>query len=211
MGQITAFDLNYFINNFKTTVYFETGTGIGESLSYANKYNFNKFFTVDIDKELSNRIKERYSHQKNIEVICDYSKNAIIDYLPKIPQSDNILFFLDAHFPGADFHKISYEESIRTYKEDAFPLQKELELIIKYRDVKNDVFVIDDFVLYENGDYDTIKEGVVWKYEWLQEELGLKTNSDFIYNLFEKTHDFRKDTRHQGYLVITPKIKNENI
>ena len=136
---------------------------------------------------------------------CDYSTNAISNDLPKIPKEENILFFLDAHFPGADFHKISYEESIRQYKEDAFPLEQELKLIINNRDVSNDVFVIDDFMLYESGDYDTIKEGVIWKYNWLQEELNIKTESSFIYELFKDTHNFKKDTRHQGYLVITPK------
>jgi hypothetical protein len=41
----------------------------------------------------------------------------------------------------------------------------------------------------------------------LQEELDLKTNSQFIYDMFEKTHDLTKDLRSQGYLIITPKKK----
>jgi hypothetical protein len=205
MGQITAFDLNEFITNYNTTIYFETGTGIGESLGYANNYNFKKLYTVDIDEELSDKIKKKYKGNDKIVVTCDYSTNAITNDLPKIPKEENILFFLDAHFPGADFHKISYEESIRQYKKDAFPLEQELKLIISNRNVSNDVFVIDDFMLYESGDYDSIKEGVIWKYNWLQEELNIKTESYFIYELFKDTHDFKKDTRHQGYLVITPK------
>lgn len=207
MGQITAFDLNDFIKKYNTTIYFETGTGIGESLGYATNYNFNKFYTVDIDKDLSDTILKKYINNNKITIICDYSTNALNNFLPKIPKDESILFFLDAHFPGADFHKISYEESIRKYKKDAFPLEEELRMILNHRDVSNDVIVIDDFVLYENGDYESIKNGAIWQYSWLQTELNLKTESNFIYELFNKTHDFTKDNRHQGYLIMTPKNK----
>ena len=205
MGQITTFDLNEFINNFNIKNYFETGTGMSVSLDYAKNFNFNKLYTVDIDGELIDLAKSKYSNDERITFINDYSKNALKNFLP-IMDNNPTLFFLDAHFPGADFYKISYEESIRKYREDAFPLEQELKIMKEYRNLKNDVIVIDDFILYEKDDnYGTIKEGNVWKYEWLQEELNLKTESSFIYELFKDTHDFKKDIRHQGYLIITPK------
>jgi len=121
------------------------------------------------------------------------------------------LFFLDAHFPGADFHKCTYEESIRFYKQDAFPLENEVKLILANRDVSRDVFIIDDYILYDGeGNYETIKQGVVWKYGWLQEELNLKTNSQFLYNSFKDTHELQKDLRSQGYLIATPKKKSSD-
>ena len=88
---------------------------------------------------------------------------------------------------------------------DAFPLEEEVQIISKNRDVSKDVFIIDDFILYEEGDYDCINYNCVWEYGWLQEELDLKTNSQFLYDMFEKTHDLTKDLRSQGYLIITPK------
>jgi hypothetical protein len=84
---------------------------------------------------------------------------------------------------------------------DAFPLEDEINIIKSKRDTSQDVFVIDDFSLYEEGQYDS----AVWKYQWLQEELNLQTDSAFIYKAFEKTHKIEKDMRHQGYLLVTPK------
>jgi len=208
MGQLTAFNLNEFINEFDVKTYFETGTGVGISLDYANKFNFDKIYSIDIDSELIENSKKKFGSINKINLINDLSKNALNKILPTLNNEEPILFFLDAHFPGADFHKISYEESIRTYKEDAFPLEQELNIIKSIRNNSKDVIIIDDFILYEkSGNYETIKEGVIWKYDWLQEELNLKTESVFIYNLFKETHDFKKDERHQGYLIITPKKK----
>ena len=133
------------------------------------------------------------------------STDILEEYVPQIPQESPVLFFLDAHFPGADFHKCTYEESIREHMKDAFPLEEEVQIISKNRDVSKDVFIIDDFILYEEGDYDCINYNCVWEYGWLQEELDLKTNSQFLYDMFEKTHDLTKDLRSQGYLIITPK------
>jgi hypothetical protein len=127
------------------------------------------------------------------------------EYVPQIPKDSATLFFLDAHFPGADFHKCTYEESIRKYQKDAFPLEEEVDIILKGRDISKDVFIIDDFVLYEDGEYDCLNYGCVWEYDWLQEELDLKTNSKFLYDTFKDTHNLKKDLRSQGYLIITPK------
>ena len=145
-------------------------------------------------------------NSKNLTLINSLSTEALESLIPKLDKNKNALFFLDAHFPGADFHKISYEESIRTFKEQAFPLEKELKIINQNRDTKKDVFIIDDFILYEpNREYETIKKGVTFKYKWLQNELNINTDSQNIYNLFEKTHEFTIDLRDQGYLIITPK------
>jgi hypothetical protein len=73
--------------------------------------------------------------------------------------------------------------------------------------VSNDVIIIDDFILYEEGDYDCINYNCTWQYGWLQDELNLNTSSKFLYDAFEKTHDIKKDLRSQGYLIITPKQK----
>ena len=66
--------------------------------------------------------------------------------------------------------------------QDAFPLEEEVNIILKHRDVSKDVFIIDDLVLYQkDAKVDSISEGVVWKYIGLQEELNLQTNAEFLY------------------------------
>ena len=89
-----------------------------------------------------------------------------------------------------------------------FPLEEEVDLIFKHRDISKDVFIIDDFVLYQkDAEVEHVKNGHKWEYDWLQEELNLQTDSKFLYERFEKTHDFKVDLRSQGYLIITPKKK----
>lgn len=208
MGCLRQHKLNDYIKKYNLKYYFETGTGKAECLSYALSHSFKEFYTVDIDEDL---VKEAYENLKdtnqNINFLVGKSTDILEEYVPQIPKEDGVFFFLDAHFPGADFHKCTYEESIREHKKDAFPLEQEVEIICNNRDTSNDVFVIDDFVLYEEGKYECLNYGCVWEYDWLQEELDLKTNSKFLYDKFEKTHDFKKDLRSQGYLIITPKSK----
>lgn len=206
MGQLNTFDLTDWIEKYNLKTYFETGTGEGISLQYASNYNdFDKLYSVDIDGGLIDSAKNKFIGNTKINLIHEYSTNAIKEVLPLLGANVNILFFLDAHFPGADFHKISYEESLRTFGKNSIPLQEELEIITSLKDVSNDVFVIDDLMLYESGDFESIRQGVVWKHAELQKELNLVTESKFIYDIFEKTHNLTKDFRHQGYLIITPK------
>ena len=210
MGCLRRHNLNSYIDKYNLQYYFETGTGQAEALEHAIQYPFKKCYTVDIDEEM---VEFSYNKLKNksgcdIEFLVGKSIDILEEYVPQIPKESPSLFFLDAHFPGADFHKCTYEESIREHKEDAFPLEEEVNVIIKNRDTSNDVFIIDDLVLYEkDAKVDCINEGVVWGYDWLQDELNLQTSSKFLYKNFEKTHDFKKDFRDQGYLIITPKSK----
>jgi hypothetical protein len=200
MGEINIFDLTPYVEKHNCKTYFETGTGKGVCLSHALNFDFEKFYSVDLDEELVNDAKNRFVGY-SLTLINDYSSKALEQYVPTLAQ-EPVFFFLDAHFPGADFHKMSYEESIRTYKEEAFPLHLELQSIKKSRNTDKDVFLIDDFKLYEEGDY----EFGGWAYSELQEELGLVTKSQFIYDLFKDTHTFEKSLRHQGFLFIIPKI-----
>lgn len=200
MGEINIFDLTPYVEKHGCKTYFETGTGQGVCLSHALNFDFKKFYSVDLDEELVTAAKNRFMGY-SLTLINDYSSKALEQYVPTLDESP-VFFFLDAHFPGADFHKMSYEESIRTYKEEAFPLHLELQSIKKSRNTDKDVFLIDDFKLYEEGDY----EFGGWAYSQLQEELGLVTKSQFIYDLFKDTHTFEKSLRHQGFLFIIPKI-----
>ena len=205
MGQLSTFDLTNWIEIYNLKTYFETGTGEGVSLSHAASYEFDQLFSVDIDGDLIYSSKQKFIENKKINLLHNYSVEAISEILPTLDKDKNILFFLDAHFPGADFHKISYEESLRQFGKNSIPLQEELATIMSLRDVSNDVFIIDDLMLYEEGDFESIRQGVIWKYKDLQKELNLITESNFIYDMFKDTHECIKDFRHQGYLIITPK------
>ncbi len=210
MGLLREHKLTDYINKYNLKYYFETGTGKAECLEYALRYPFEEYWTVDIDEDLIEESFNKFKNMsKNINLLIGKSIDILDEYIPQIPKESPTLFYLDAHFPGADFQKCTYEESIREHKKDAFPLEEEVDVILEKRDVSKDVFIIDDLVLYEEGDFECLKVGCVWEYGWLQEELDLKTDSKFLYEKFEKTHDFKKDLRSQGYLIITPK-QNES-
>ena len=210
MGLLREHKLTDYIDRYNLKYYFETGTGKAECLEYALRYPFEEYWTVDIDEDLIEESFKKFKNMsKNINLLIGKSTEILDEYVPQIPKESPTLFYLDAHFPGADFQKCTYEESIREHKKDAFPLEEEVDVILEKRDISKDVFIIDDLVLYEEGDFECLKVGCVWEYGWLQEELDLKTDSKFLYEKFEKTHDFKKDLRSQGYLIITPK-QNES-
>jgi len=201
MGTIQIFNLNQYIEKFKCEIYVETGTGAAECLSHAITFPFNKYYTIDIDGDLIETAEKNFNNSK-ITFIHNYSSIALQDLIPTLPKETPVFFFLDAHFPGADFHRITYEESIRQFQEEAFPLLNEIKIIKNARDISKDVFVIDDWKLYDDSlNY----EMPGWEYKNLQEELGLITSPNEIYKEFQDTHDYEINLRHQGFLFVTPK------
>ena len=103
MGLLTEHNLNYYIDEYKLEYYFETGTGQGECLDHSLRYPFKEYWTVDIDEELIENCYGRMQYyEKNINFLIGKSTEIIDEYVPNIPKESSTLFFLDAHFPGAD-------------------------------------------------------------------------------------------------------------
>jgi hypothetical protein len=76
-------------------------------------------------------------------------------------------------------------------------LEKEVRTIKQHRDTTKDVFIIDDLRVYEDNNY---SDG-----NWpLKSQVG-GDGIDFIFELFQDTHNIERDLRHQGFLIITPK------
>lgn len=202
MGELHIFDLSGLKNQYNCKNYIETGTGIGVCLRHMLNYEFKQYYSIDLDGELIEQAKINFP-QSNITFIHDYSTNGLKELIPKLSEKDPIMFFLDAHFPGADFGKMSYEKSIREFKEEAFPLINEIKMIKSIRDIKNDVFIIDDWKLY---DPEIKCEDPHWEYKELQNELNLNTPKESILELFQDTHNTELNLRHQGFLFVTPKV-----
>lgn len=205
MGDIRIFDIEQIKNKFKLDVFFETGTFRGDTVDFY-KNIFKKVFSVEIDQELADNAVERFKNCSNVEIYKGSSIAALEYLLPKITKTnENILFWLDAHFPGADAHKCDYDSEKN--QDLRLPLEKELEIILKLRPNYKDVIIIDDMWLYEDGNYEwgsfnnhmkSIGSNVT------KEKLGVK-NSDFIYNLIKDKFLYIKEYKHQGYLIIYPK------
>lgn len=201
MGHINETDIKSYIEKYNLVNYYETGTGIGDCLGYILKnFRFHRHTTVEINQTICYsaiyRLQQSGIDISKVNFINDKSAVALETTLPML--DGRTLFFLDAHFPGADFHLASYfdepDENIR------IPLKKEIETIVKHKkEYHEDVFVIDDLRIYEDGPY----EDGNWEHRHLLGAEGI----DFIYDALSTTHDIIKIYKSQGYIIATPKEK----
>lgn len=199
MGHINETDIKNYIEKYSLINYLETGTGMGDCLEYMlTNHPLHIYHTIEINQTICNntifRLQSRKLDLSKVQFYNSKSTPALEKILPNL--HGNTLFFLDAHFPGADFQLASYfdekDENIR------IPLKKELQTIVKFKNnFKNDVFVIDDLRIYEDGPF----EGGNWP---LRSALG-SDGIDFIYELLSKTHDIIKTYKSQGYIIALPK------
>lgn len=195
MGSIHAFNVLELTRLFNLRHYVETGTGEGLSLSHALTHNFETLSSIEFDKIICDNAINKFNDSR-LTIYQGFSRIVLPEILPKF-KDDNILFFLDAHFPGSDFKTgLNYIESVKFYKNDALPLKDELEVILKARPGSKDVFIIDDLRIYEENNYE------VGNWEE-RKKIGIE-NASFIYDLFQKTHSINIILNQQGYLLITP-------
>jgi hypothetical protein len=183
MGSLLRFNPK----DYGCNIYIETGTGSGSCLDKAIQANvFDRYYSVDLDSDLAMVAKKKFPFV-NIEI------GKSIDILEKwlssdeISKKDKILFFLDAHFPGADFRGAKYDVSVP----NAVPLEEELKLIKKYRENCQDYIICDDARIYQ---IDSYQNGNV---EWLQVPGGIS----FLYELFPK-ENISIDLADEGYILI---------
>lgn len=182
MGYLTSFDLR----SFGCDVLVETGTGLGTSLiAAASAGCFDRLYSCDVDRPLvyAARIKVPQARiGTGLSTVC------LARWLAEdLRAEDRVLFFLDAHFPGADFRGQPYTFDI----DHAVPLREELELIRRHRPSARDVIICDDARVYVEGQY---AHG--------PSPFGLVPGGmDFVYDLFPRDH-VSIDYRDEGYIVI---------
>jgi len=170
--------------NYTRDVYVETGTGYGGTLSKAIPH-FKKCYSVDMDESQVWRARNKFgiatiAHGLSTDVLEQWLKN---DLLP----NETVLFFLDAHFPGSDYHGAPYDVAAP----NAVPLEEELRLIKKYRPDAKDVIICDDARIY------TIAEFEAGNTEWLQVPGGYQ----FVYDIFPNAN-ITLDLSEEGYIII---------
>ena len=194
MGTIRQFNLARLIKEYRATNFFETGTFRGDGVNYALKFPFLQITSVEIIPEIANGAKERFTENKNVKIVTGDSATALRDELPAI--KNNCIFWLDAHFPGADAGITAYDSE--KAEEVRLPLVKELQIISTLRKKFKDVIIVDDLRIYEDGPY---KNGNV------PEDALPKMNRDisFVYNYFERSHIVLKCYLDEGYILLLPK------
>lgn len=192
MGAIYQHDVPDYIKKFNLENYVETGTGAGDCLSHVLNLGFKKLISVEIYPQVYEGAVNRFKDTQ-AKVLLGNSYEVLPSILENL--EGNVLFFLDAHFPGADFHFETYNST--TDYDTRLPLEREVRTIKQHRDTSKDVFIIDDLRVYEDNNY---SDG-----NWpLKSQVG-GDGIDFIFELFQNTHNIKRDLRYQGFLIITPK------
>lgn len=196
MGSIKRFDLGRIIKDFETSYFFETGTFLGDGVAHALGFPFEAIISVEIIPGIAQQAKKRFAHHSHINIIEADSVSGLEQQLPQLKK--NIVFWLDAHFPGADAGLSSYGEA---GSEDLrLPLKKEIETICRTRTGFNDVFILDDLRIYEDGDFEN---GNV-PGDALPSSAR---NVDFIYECFGSSHFIFKSYFDEGYILLFPRKK----
>lgn len=173
----------------------ETGTGLGDSIQYLLDFNINtkNIYSFEIHNEVWLRAVNRFNGNSNVDIKNIDSYNGLKELLPNL--TGNTMFFLDAHYPGADFGYNSYTDT--TDEKLNLPLKSEIELICRNRDISNDIFLIDDLRIYETGSFEfgniSVSQG------------ASHTGIDFIMNFLGETHIIQKHYFYTGFITAYPK------
>ena len=194
MGSLRIFNMKKIVKEYNVKFFFETGTWLGEGLNFASYFAFSKLVSCEIIEPIFKKAIKRFENNRKISIVHSDSITAVSSQLSSL--NDNCFFWLDAHFPGAEEGLNDYNDELREIYR--LPLEKELEIISTRNNIYNDVIIIDDLRIYENGGFES---GNL--------PLNIKRPSvsgvEFIYKLFDKTHDILRCYKNEGYLILLPK------
>ena len=198
MGQLNqAIQIKNVLDFYDIKNFVETGTGQAEVVQTVVEADDTlNIHTIEVIPEIYDKNKINFSYLKDVNWHLGTSFDILPEILPDL--KGTTLFWMDAHFPGADFGLSSYGDE----KDDdkRLPLKKELETIVANRDVTNDVFVIDDLRIYEDGPFG---DG-----NWEDREKYGGDGIEFIEELFDETHYVVKSYNAQGSILLFPVSKD---
>ena len=89
--------------DYKSDIFFETGTYQGYTARIASEIGFDKVITVELQSYLYNEAKSLSSQYNNIEFFLGDSPTIITDVLTGIDDTKTITFWLDAHIGPGNF------------------------------------------------------------------------------------------------------------
>ncbi|KKQ91820.1 MAG: hypothetical protein UT17_C0004G0168 [Candidatus Woesebacteria bacterium GW2011_GWB1_39_10] len=134
-----------YAQKFHTQILIETGTYLGQTVDDL-KNEFNKIYSIELDKTLYRNARKMFSKNRNIKIIQGDSTTILPNLIREAKKPT--LFWLDAHYSGGITAKGKKET----------PILNELKSISKSK-IKNHVILIDDARNFTGlCDYPTIKE-----------------------------------------------------
>ena len=134
-----------YAKNFLISIFVETGTYEGEMVNAIRKI-FETIYSIELDYELYNSAKEKFSKYNQISIIQGDSSKILPLILSKINQP--CLFWLDAHYSGGFTSKGEIETPILT----------ELSHILNNSEFDHVILIDDARCFIGLNDYPTLKE-----------------------------------------------------
>ena len=206
MGDIKIYDIENATRLGNIDYFVETGTLHGDSIEYVrnNSKPLKKYISFEVMKSLSKKAADRFKDDSRVEIIHGDSAELLSNTIKDL--DGNILFWLDAHFPGADVGERIYGDESDPNRN--LPLRSEISAIKERAGKYHDIIIIDDLWIYEDGDYEwgTFDSHMeTHGYSLRREDLKCG-NAEFIRKAFNSTHSIKKITKYQGSLIITPRV-----
>ncbi|MDE2472759.1 MAG: hypothetical protein KGL35_29560 [Bradyrhizobium sp.] len=198
MGALAHFDVGRLREDWNVRHFVETGTGRGDSLAHAAQFPFDSLKSCEVDYTLREGAQNRFRGDRRVHVSLWESRDFVSWACRTIPADQPILFWLDAHFPGADYQGQSFgaeaDERVR------LPLQTELDTIARLRPLSRDVVLVDDLRIYVDGPFGhgNLPPNV-------RPHCPAERGIGFIHETMGATHDVALLYDHEGYVVMTPK------
>jgi hypothetical protein len=200
MGSLARFDITQLCAQYACRNFLETGTGSGAGITAAMLAPFERIFSVEIMPVIAASARRRFAGDARVEIVEGASIEGLASILARLPVTVPALFWLDAHFPGADYGLASYDAESDV--DLRLPLERELALINRARPDSGDVIIIDDLRIYLDGPFGN--GNIPPLAQTLPQEAR---NIDFVSRLYAVSHDCRGFFEDEGYLVLTPRAR----
>jgi hypothetical protein len=199
MGNLAHFDLRAIRETHGLKSFVETGTGDGNGVVKALLAGYEVIHSIEIDPELASLLKLRFRKNPMVTIHEGDSRELLESIVRQLPL-EPALFWLDAHFPGAELGIQPY--GAEPDPDKRFPLRREVDTILGIRRGIADVILIDDARIYQDGPY---RLGPIPP-DWKPLE-GLERGLDFIRDGFRDTHGVVIDYADTGYVMVTPRMQ----
>jgi len=195
MGVLSHLNIDRYIKEYNIKIFIETGTHRGNGVIEAQKYDFEQIYSIEICETQFNLIKDELEKDKRVKIINSDSLNGLKQIFQKIDHNKNILYWLDAHFPSADFGLKPYFTN--DPNRVRLPLEEELFFIKNNRKSINDVILMDDMWIYKNHGKDSGRPELMPNEQF--------SSDNFYEEIFKETHHSTILNDHEGYCILTPK------
>jgi len=195
MGQINhPVKLEQMLKNFGIKNFVETGTGDGSSMDKVLLTEIvDNAYGIELDDELYANLAEAYAGIDYMHLYKGYSEDKMANVMDDI-DDEPALFWLDAHFPGADYGPAGYgaEEDVNK----RLPMEAELRVMKEKRDLSKDIIFMDDLRIYVDRGYEAGN--------WNQRKMYGGDGYEFVEELIGDTHVLVEHHGDQGYLLAFP-------